>query len=128
MGEAMSDDELIATLFISDEGEISELAGFAGKAQVTYQFPRRRNYWADPYAAEAVDVVQIAWKPISALPEPVQKAIVTLYRERAEAQELALGWFHEWANGLSGVPSPNRSDLWHRARELEARLKEKERR
>jgi len=69
----MNDEELIATLFVNDVGEVKSFPEHAGQ--------------------------EVVYHPVLALPEFAQKAIVRLYRERAEARLLAIEWYHEWANG-----------------------------
>jgi|GEM_PF-6106903 len=101
MGQAMTDEELIATLFISEQGEVRQLAQYDGKERVSYQYQKPPAQWPiDPAElAKPVEYITIRWQSVATLPEPVGKAIVRLYRERAEARLLAIEWYHEWANG-----------------------------
>lgn len=130
----MTDEEMIATLFVSEEGEIRQLPKFEGKEAVTYQYEHPPAKWpidvAD--AMKPVEYTTVVWRSVSTLPEPVQKALLRLYRERAAAQLLALDWFHQF---YWGTPWPNLAptgelnNLVDRSRELEREVdKERENR
>lgn len=126
----MTDEELIATLFVSDGGEVQSFPQHAGQRGVREVRMLTPKFPVGVPPEEQVLHVTIDFHPVSVLPEFAQKAICRLYRERAAAQLLAMDWLHElrfracpWPVNAEGL-----NDVVKRSRELEREVDEEQRR
>lgn len=110
----MTDLELAETLYIADDGEIKSFPQHAKSLRVIEPVMPKARLTLNP--DEVFTYSTREYRPVWSLPEPVQRALAALYREREKMEQLASDWCDEFVRHGWPGHSESASELMQRSR------------